>query len=281
MAEADKSETSHRFLDEAGDTTFYGKGKVPIIGFNGVSKCFMLGMVKFREPLDDVRQKVLDARLAVLSSAYFSGIPSIAKREAGGGFYFHATDDIGEVRKEFYDVILGMDCSFEAVVGRKIPSLYENKHNGKEAEFYADLLSHLLKNKMTGEGKLVLNIAQRGKTTRNAILEMAKQKAEARFAANKPGKEISAKIEFNVQNHRTEPLLDVADYLCWTIQRIFELGETRFYEYMQDKISLVVDVYDSNNYAGNNNYYKKKNLLTAANKIESVNALSPNTQATT
>ncbi len=23
---------NHRFLDEAGDTTFYGKGKVPIIG---------------------------------------------------------------------------------------------------------------------------------------------------------------------------------------------------------------------------------------------------------
>ena len=35
----------HRFLDESGDTTFYGKGKRVIIGENGVSKCFILGTV--------------------------------------------------------------------------------------------------------------------------------------------------------------------------------------------------------------------------------------------
>jgi len=33
------------------------------------------------------------------------------------------------------------------VVGRKIPALFARKHNGKDFEFYADLLSHLLKNK--------------------------------------------------------------------------------------------------------------------------------------
>lgn len=261
------TDTNHRFLDEAGDTTFYGKGKIPIIGSTGVSNCFILGMVKFREPLAEVRQQVMDAREAILDSPYFSGIRSISKRVAGGGFYFHASDDIGEVRKEFFDVIKQINCSFEAVAGRKIPSLYENKHNGNEAEFYADLLSHLLKNKMSSEGKLVLNIAQRGKTTRNAVLEMAKQKAEARFEANRPGKVILGKIEFNVQNHRTEPLLDVADYLCWTIQRIFERGETRFYDYVRDKFSLVIDLYDSDKYAGNKNYYKRGNPMTGANKL--------------
>jgi len=29
---SEKPVSSHRFLDEAGDTTFYGKGRVPIIG---------------------------------------------------------------------------------------------------------------------------------------------------------------------------------------------------------------------------------------------------------
>lgn len=53
-------ETYHRFLDEAGDTAFYGKGKTPIIGVqNGVSLCFMLGMVKFKEPLEPIHQKVV------------------------------------------------------------------------------------------------------------------------------------------------------------------------------------------------------------------------------
>jgi hypothetical protein len=32
----------------------------------------------------------------------------------------------------------------------------------------------------------------------------------------------------NEINPLQEPLLNVADYLCWTIQRVFERGETRY-----------------------------------------------------
>ncbi len=39
----------HRFLDESGDTTFYGKKKRVIVGENGVSKSFILGMVKLKQ----------------------------------------------------------------------------------------------------------------------------------------------------------------------------------------------------------------------------------------
>ena len=35
--------TYHRFLDEAGDATCYGKGKINIVGSEGVSNCFILG----------------------------------------------------------------------------------------------------------------------------------------------------------------------------------------------------------------------------------------------
>ena len=60
----------------------------------------------------------------------------------------------------------------QAFVGRKIPSLFANKHGNNEHEFYADLLHHLLKSKMNHE-KLVLNIAERGNSTRMANLENA------------------------------------------------------------------------------------------------------------
>ena len=52
---SDPTYTYHRFLDEAGDTTFYGKNKSVIIGNSGVSKAFFLGMVKFKQPLDTIR----------------------------------------------------------------------------------------------------------------------------------------------------------------------------------------------------------------------------------
>ena len=51
------------------------------------------------------------------------------------------------------------------------------------------------------------------------------------------------------------------------MQRVFEQGETRFYDYLIDKIRLVVDLYDRAKYDGNRNYYTKKNPLTSANKL--------------
>ena len=68
-------------------------------------------------------------------------------------------DDVPEVRKMAFELINSIDCSFEAAVGRKIYPLYEKKHNGNEADFYADLLSHLLKNKLNKYDELVLNIS--------------------------------------------------------------------------------------------------------------------------
>jgi hypothetical protein len=119
----------HRFLDEAGDTTFYGKGGVPILGTNGVSNCFILGTVKFNHDLKVLRDKIFQLQHDIEKSSYYSSVPSVKKRIEKGGFYFHAKDDLPEIRKEFYDFIKSIECSFHAVVGRKIPKLYELKHN--------------------------------------------------------------------------------------------------------------------------------------------------------
>jgi len=261
-------ESYHRFLDEAGDTTFYTKGRAPIIGVkDGVSLCFIIGIVKYRTALNILRGDVIKLQKQVEQEIYFKDIPSIQKKIVKGGFYFHSCDDIPEVRKIFYEFIKGIDCSFEAVVGRKIPSLFATKHNNKESEFYADLLSHLLKNKMMIGEKLVLNVAERGKTTKNEVFNLAFQKAVSRFRKKKPDGEIKTNIVFNVQNHRTEPLLNIADYFCWAVQRVFEKGEVRYYNFIEDKISLIVDLYDSDRYEGSRNYYTEKNKLTAQNKL--------------
>ena len=57
-----KSNISHRFLDEAGDTTFFADNKV-IIGNCGVSLSFAIGMVKINAGRDrEVRLVRADAR---------------------------------------------------------------------------------------------------------------------------------------------------------------------------------------------------------------------------
>ena len=113
----------------------------------------------------------------------------------------------------------------------------------------------------------VITIAERGKTTRNHVLELAMTKARERFAKKQDAAVISSEVVFNVQNPRTEPLLAVPDYLAWTVQRVFERGDTRHYDYMQDRISLVVDLYDTEKYGGSRNYYTLKRPLTAENRI--------------
>src|SRR4030042_1855937 len=131
----------HRFLDEAGDTTFYGKGKVPVIGNEGVSKCFILGMLKINDPLNEVREKIINLQKQI------------------------------------------------------------------ESELYADLLSHLLKNKFRKYDKLVLNIAERKKCTTHTNLEFGLQKALTRAKSKFPYKDHHCKVVFNIQQPTNEPLL--------------------------------------------------------------------------
>lgn len=260
-------EKHHRFLDEAGDPTFFGKGGGTILGEEGVSLSFSLGMVKFENPLEDLRRQVVELQGRVETDDYVNRVPSIVKRIQAGGFFFHAKDDVPEVRERMYRWIRQTNCSLEMVVGRKIPALFIRKHNGREAEFYADLLSHLLKTKLMMGKRLVINVAARGKTTRNQTLEMAMEKARERFGKRRHLSEINSEVVFNIQNPRTEPLLSVTDYLTWAVQRVFERGDARYYDFVQERVALVVDLYDQENYGQSRNYYTRKNPLSAANRL--------------
>ena len=257
----------HRFLDEAGDTAFYGKGKVPIIGQQGVSKCFVLGMLKIKEPLGPVRQRVIELQNAIAADPYYKEIPSIQRKINNHSYYLHATDDVPEVRKQAFELIASLKCSFEAVVARKIIGIYERQHGGKDEAFYADLLSHLLKNKLEKYDRLVLNVAARGTSTSMTNLTHGLAIARQRFMARNFKEAADHAILFNVQSPTTEPLLNVADYFCWAVQRVFERGETRYYDFVSDKVSVVVDLYDQSNYSNYGNYYGPRRKLTKSNAL--------------
>jgi hypothetical protein len=257
----------HRFLDETGDTTFYGKGRKLIVGQNGVSLSFGLGVVRIDRPLDEVRQEIRTLEASVQTDPLLNVIPSVQKRVTSGGFFFHACKDTPDVRSVLLRYIRELPCEAEVVVARKIQPLFEKQHHGREEEFYADLLAHLVKGRLKRPGTLVLNVAERGSSTREKVLTTALALATERAARKWGAKNLHARAVFNVQNPRTEPLLTVSDYLCWAVQRVFEQGDLRHYNYLSGKIRLVIDLYDSSKYEGSKNYYDKKNPLTAKNKL--------------
>jgi hypothetical protein len=267
MSDALRETVDHRFLDEAGDTTFYGTGRKLILGQEGVSLSFTIGMLKVAEPLADLRAAVVAQQSAITGDAYVNRIPSVAKKIARGGFHFHAKDDPAEVRAVFFKFIATRQVTFEAVVARKIPDLFRRKHHERESEFYADLLSHLIKNKLKPSGRLVLTIAHRANSTSNANLQLALEKAESRSLHQLSPADRHRRVVFNVQGHRQEPLLSIADYFCWTVQRVFERGDTRYYDFLGERIRLVVDLYDQAGYTGSRNYYRDQHRLTAQNKL--------------
>lgn len=250
-----------------GDSTFFGKGRRVVIGEPGVSLSFGIGILKIMRPLAEVRAEVIELQKDIENDPLFNTLPSVIKRAGQGGFFFHACKDTPDVRSPFLKYIRSLPCELEAVVARKIPALFQKNHHSKENEFYADLLSHLIKNRVKSERKLVLNVAARGSTTRDKVftdaLTIANQRARKRWSQD----DLKSQVVFNVQTPRTEPLLNIADYLCWAVQRVFEQGETRYYDYLQERIRLVVDLYDSEKYAGSRNYYDKKNPLTSKNKL--------------
>jgi len=254
----------HRFVDETGDLTFYGDERKVIIGNKGVSKTFSIGMVYIKEDLDGVRDKINNLIKEIEGYEYVKNIPSVKKRIDNKGFYFHAKDDVPEVRSKFFDLLKEIDFSLEIYVARKRSDIFSRKHHNEENEFYADILSHLLKNKFDKYSRLVLNIAQRGSATSEVNLEIARDKA---FDMSTLEKGKKCKIVFNVQDFKREPLLSITDYASWAVQRVFEMGDVRHYEFIKEKISLVADIYDYNKYKGSKNYYTKDNPLTKENKI--------------
>jgi hypothetical protein len=261
-------ERVHRFLDEAGDTTFYGKGGQLILGTEGVSLTFGMAIARIDRPLAEVRAEILALQRQVEADPLLNPIPSVVKRVQRGGFFFHACKDTPEVRSVFLRYLRELPCAAEVVIARKIPSLFTLKHHRKDDEFYADVLSHLIKSRLKRPQRLVLNIAERGSSTRGKVLEDALAKATGRAGRRWAADELQSEVVFNLQTPSREPLLNVADYLGWAVQRVFEKGETRFYDYLRERIRLVVDLYDSENYPGSRNYYDHhRNPLTAKNKI--------------
>lgn len=235
----------HRFLDEAGDTTFYGKGKTPLIGAEGVSNYFILGMLSINEPIDVVRAKIIQLQTSIANDPYLLEVPSIQKKKSKMGYFLHAKDDVPEVRKMGFEFIKSINCHFDAVVGRKDYNVYEKKHNGNQAEFYADMLSHLLHTSINGFDKLVLNIAHRSRCTTHTNLEKGLQKAIAIAKHKYPEASNCCEMVFNVQKPTTEPIINITDYFLWALQRKIERSENRYVDFLDTQISSVINLYEN------------------------------------
>ena len=112
------STQKHYFIDEAGDGTLFDrKGRV-LIGEEGCSKFFMIGLADIdNAPAIKADFDTLRARLTV--DPFLKKLRQFNPERKETAVYFHATVDPVEVRWEVYKILLRHEFRFTAVIKSK------------------------------------------------------------------------------------------------------------------------------------------------------------------
>ncbi len=256
----------HYFVDEAGDPSLFdARGRV-LVGQPGCSRFFMLGVLDVADPA--ALGSELDAlRQTLLNDPYFSGVPSMQPERRKTALAFHAKDDLPEVRREVFRVLLRHDVHFNAVVRDKQSVLaYVRQRNQVEPayhyqpnELYDSLVARLFKNRLHVSPEVDVCFAARGRSDRSAALMQALQRARQRFEV-KWGRSVISTISARQSSPMREAALQATDYFLWALQRRYERAEGRFLELVWQKVGLVHAV-DEIERADYGTYYTKKKPL--------------------
>ena len=95
-----------------------------------------LGMVTTDNRVQ-LRKAVLAFQNEVLNDTLLNSIYSVVKP----GWHLHARSDHSDINLKMVEFLRQLDgFRFSAVIGRKIPEIFLNKHNGNATEFYFDLI---------------------------------------------------------------------------------------------------------------------------------------------
>ena len=259
------------FVDEAGDGGLFDRRGRVIIGQPGCSRYFVLGLVDIAEP-ETLGGELSDLRRRLLADPYFKGVPSMQPERHRTALAFHATDDPPEVRREVFGVLTRHvdGLRFLAVVRDKTRVLeYVRQRNASDQayryhpnELYDSMVRRLFKNQLHKSEGYRIFFARRGKGDRTEALRSALETARQRFAQQHAITSETA-IEVVAAGPPRCPGLQVADYLLWALQRLYERGEERYVDLLRPAFRLVHDVDDTRS-APYGVYYTKRKPLTAA-----------------
>jgi len=257
------------FVDEAGDATIFdGRGRV-LIGEQGCSRYFILGVLDVPDPTG-LQKELEDLRLSLLADSYFKKVPSMQPGSRKTALMFHAKDDLPEVRREVFAVLKNHPLRFLAVVRNKQRVLkYVQQRNALDVnyryhpnELYDYMVRVLFKTLLHKDERYEIYFSKRWKQDRTNALRQAIETAQQRFA-RQSGIQSASEIIVIPQKSQESGGFQAVDYFLWALQRFYERREDRYLEYLWDSFRLVHDLDDTrkNPYGV---YYTKKEPLTLA-----------------
>lgn len=254
------------FVDESGDLTLFDASGKVIVGREGVSHTFMVGAA-FCEQWEPLCQRLEGLRHSLLTDPYFRHVPSMQPSAGKTALAFHAKDDVQEVRWEVFKLLREADVRLFAAFRRKVVIARHRKAHWQrtgfkrdDEEVYEKLVENVFKDRLHRASETRITFSRRGKSERAGALSRSIANAKARFE-RKWRKGIDRPTTILAGRPHEHAGLQVVDYLLWALQRFVEKGESRFFEYLSDRYSLVVDEDDSRRH-GWGEYYSSKNPLT-------------------
>ncbi len=258
------------FVDEAGDgTLFNSKGHV-IVGTEGCSRFFILGLLDIPDAAT-LADELNSLRRRLLADPYFKGVPSMQPEACKTALAFHAKDDIPEVRREVFSLLLQHKLRFFAIVRDKHKVVeYVRQRNERSAtyrynpnELYDYLVRRLFKERLHQNDEYNIYFATRGKADRTIALREALEAARHRFSTQH-GTTHTTSIRVIPTTPPECPCLQAVDYFLWALQRLYERREERYVATLWPAFRLVYDVDDTRQTQYGVYYTQKKPLTLAA-----------------
>jgi hypothetical protein len=262
----------HYFVDEAGDPVLFdSKGRI-LIGSEGCSRYFAVGLLDVPDPAT-LATELEKLRADLLADPYFKDVPSMQAAARKTAFYFHAKDDLPEVRREVFKLLQRHPLRFSAMVRDKQTVLdyvrtrnqRDPKYHYKADELYDHTVRRLFKERLHKHEGYCIRFAIRGNSHRTTAFREALEKARDRFAHER-GVTVASQLDVKAAYPTDEVALQAVDYFLWALQRVFEKREDRFLELLWPQCSLIVDVDDTREKEYGAYYTKQKPLRTAAFK---------------
>ncbi len=260
----------HYFVDEGGDSTLFSRTGKALVGTEGCSRFFILGLLDVPDPAA-LKIRFDELRTQLMSDSYFKNVPSMQPDARKTALAFHAKDDLPEVRRDVFQILRDTEgLHFFAVVADKLSVLeYVRQRNKREPayryhpnELYDYLTGFLLKERLSQHSRYNITFSKRGKSNRLDTLRKLVETASESLtqepdSSNNPVTYVSA---LTPKEHAS---LQAVDYFVWALQRLYERGEERYLVYLWDSFRLVHDIDDmrENSYGV---YYTQNKPLTAA-----------------
>lgn len=258
-------------MDEAGDGTLFNRKGQVIVGQSGCSRYFIIGVLDVPRPLV-LAQALKELRQKLLADPYFQDVSSMQPENQKTALFFHAKDDVPEVRREVFSLLKSFeDLKFYAIVTDKMRvahyaqsrHLADSSYRYRPNELYDYLIRRLFRDRLHKDDAYEIHFAKRGFSDRTAALQLALKTSRQRFA-EKWGISSQAPIQVIPDTPQECQSLQAADYFLWALQRLYERGEERYLSFLWSSFRLVQDIDDRRSPRYGVYYTQKKPLTKAA-----------------